>query len=208
MSDDGLLIKYVSEIIQYISILLAIFLYKKYKHYSFYKFFIVYLLNIIVFNLLATFVFIKNNFELYNVYTFFEFNFFVLIYYHLIDDKNKLKLIKILALIFNGIYFISFYFTFLKMYTVSIEGVFNSALIIIYFVELLNSKKILNYKKILPFWISVGFLLFYLTSVPFFTLLYSNLFDSRVMFPIIYYLIIVFHLCLIYGLVACKKMKV
>lgn len=208
MSDDGLFVKNFSVYIQYISLIISFILYKKYKHYNFYKFFIIYLLNIIVFNLLATFIFIKNNFELFNVYTFFEFNFFALIYYHLVEDKNKLKLIKILALIFNGIYFISFYFTFLKMYTVSIEGVFNSALIIIYFVELLNSKKILNYKKILPFWISVGFLLFYLTSVPFFTLLYSNLFDSRVMFPIIYYLIIVFHLCLIYGLIACKKMKV
>jgi hypothetical protein len=207
MSDDGLFIKNISTYIQFITLILAIVLYKKYKHYTFYKFFITYLINIAFFEFLANVVFIKNNFVFFNIYTFFEFNFFALIYYHLIEDKNKIKLIKLLVLIFNIIYFTSYYFTLIQMYTVSIEGVFNSALIIIYFIELLNSKKILNYKKLLPFWLSVGFLLFYLTSVPFFTLLYSNLFDSRVMFPILYYLIIVFHLSLIYGLVACKKTK-
>tara|TARA_B110000971_G_C19888110_1_gene443977 strand:- start:219 stop:584 length:366 start_codon:yes stop_codon:yes gene_type:complete len=76
----------------------------------------------------------------------------------------------------------------------SIEGFFNSVLIILYFTELLNLKKFLKHKKILTFWVSVGFLLFYLPSVPFFTLLLLNMFDTREMFPIIYYLTIIFHL--------------
>ena len=105
-------------------------------------------------------------------------------------------------------YVASFYLKTLKMYTVSIEGFFNSVLIILYFAELLDSEKILNYKKILIFWVSVGFLLFYLTSVPFFTLLLLNMFDTRAMFPIIYYLTVILHLFLIYGLLACRKKKI
>ena len=147
----------------------------------------------------------EGNFDLYNYYTFFEFNFIVLIYYSLIENKKNLIWIKLLAVSFNLIYFISFYLSFLNLYTVQIEGFFNSLLIIIYFIELLNSEMVLNYKKIFPFWMSVGFLLFYLTSIPFFTLLYSKIFDNRLMFVLLYSIIIVLHLIFIYGLVTCKK---
>lgn len=208
MTDDGLFIKELAFYIQYLTFILSLIFCKEYKDYSFYKFFVMYLLTIVLFNLLATFIFPLDNFELFNIYTFFEFNIFVLIFYNLLEQKKKIRLLKILAIIFNIMYVSSFYLETLKMYTVSIEGFFNSVLIILYFAELLNSEKILNYKKILTFWVSVGFLLFYLTSVPFFTLLLLNMFDTRAMFPIIYYLTLVLHLFLIYGLIACRKKKI
>jgi hypothetical protein len=201
---DDFLINFYG-ILQYISLIVAILFYKKYKNYTFYNFFVLYLVNIIVFDILAKTIFEKDNFSLFNYYTFFEFNFFALIYYALIKEKSTLTFIKILVIIFNAIYFISFIYDDLTKYTVLIEGIFNSIFIILYFKELLNSDSILNYKKLLPFWISVGFLLFYLTSIPFFTLLYSGFFNSRTMFPILYSLIIVFNLCFIYGLITCKK---
>ena len=112
---------------------------------------------------------------------------------------------KALVIVFNAIYFISFYFDFYILYTIPLEGVINSVFVILFFIELLNSERILNYKKLLSFWISVGFLIFYLTTVPFWSLYYSSIFDSRAMFPIIYYLATVFQLIFIYGLVTCKK---
>jgi hypothetical protein len=208
LSDDGLFIKEFSVYIQYVTFLLALIFYNKYKDYRFYNFFAIYMFNIILLDVLASIWFQVNNYELFNIYTFFEFNFFVLIYYHLLEQRKNLKFVKILAIVFNLIYIISFYFGRLKLYTVPLEGVFNSVLVIIYFAELLHSEKILNYKKMLPFWISVGFLLFYLTSVPFFTLLSLNMFDTRAMFPIIYYLTALLHLFLIYGLIACRKRKI
>ena len=204
MGDDDLWIKFFSIYIQFLSLLVSIILYKKYKNYSFYKYFVLYLCNISIFHVLSnTLTLPKGNIELYNIYTFFEFNLFVFIYYNLI--KVKRKFVKVLAVIFNVIYLISFYFVFLKVYTVPIEGAFNSLLIILYFIELLNSDKVMNQKKLLAFWISVGFLIFYVTSVPFFTLLYAGDINTRGLFQIIYYLIVVFHLCLIYGLVTCYK---
>jgi hypothetical protein len=192
------------------SLILAVFFYKKYKYYSFYKFFTIYITNIILFKAIDYFIGdgtsgVESNYDLYNIYTFFEFNFFALIYYSLIKNILRLRLVIGLILLFNCIYFLSFYFTTLSAFTVQIEGLFNSILIIVYFIELLNSNDILNYKKLFPFWMSVGFLVFYLTSIPFFTLLYLNLFDTRSMFNLLYALIILFHSCFIYGLISCKK---
>jgi hypothetical protein len=196
LSDEGLFIKELATYIQYLTFLASLIFYPVNKHLRFYKFFIFYLFNLVFLDVLATYVF-----------TFFEFNIFVSIYYNLIKKKKNLNLVKILAIIFNVIYFISFYIETLKLCTVPLEGVFNSGIIILYFTEFLNSEKILNYKKMLSFWLSVGFLLFYLASVPFFTLLFSNMFNTRAMSPIIYYLTTLLHLCLFYGLIICRKVK-
>ncbi len=194
--------------LEFTSLIVAILFYKNYKNYSFYKYFLLYLINIVIIGIIARHFFVnKSSFELFNIYTFFEFNLVVIIYLNLIQDIKTKNLIKKLALIFNFLYFISFYFTELKEYTVPIEGVFNSVFIILFFKELLNSEKVLNYKKLLTFWISVSFLLFYLTSIPFFTLLYFKFFNTKSMHYILYSLIIVFHLCFIYGLITCRKTK-
>jgi hypothetical protein len=196
------------------SLIFAVFYYSKYKGYGFYKYFLYYLLSIVVFSFISRpeinrdwIEIFNNGVKVLNVFTFFEFNLIVLIYYHLIKNKNTLKLIKIIAIIFNIIYFISFFLLELQNYTVILEGIFNSFFIILFFKELLNSDSVLNYKKLLPFWISVGMLLFYLTSIPFFTVLYVRVLSNRIMFPILFSLIILLHSCFIFGLVSCKKMK-
>lgn len=191
---------------EYASLLISILFYKKYKSYSFYKFFVLYLINLVLFEVMAQIIDKTHIKELFNIYTFLEFNLFVFIYYHLINEKGSLKLLKILALAFNIIYFISFFFNELSKITVPLEAIVNSVFIILYFRELLKSEKVLSYKKLLPFWISVGFLIFYLTTIPFFTLYYFELFNLT-SFPIFHFLIIVFHLCLIFGLIICRKTK-
>jgi hypothetical protein len=190
---------------EYASLIIALVYYSKYKGYSFYKFFVVYLINIVLFSLIAQIFFKENNHDLFNIYTFIEFNLMVLIYYHLINYKIHLKFIKILAITFNTIYFSSFFFLELINATVIIESVVNSIFIILFFKELLNSEKILNYKKLLPFWVSVGFLIYYLTSVPYFLFAYFYSNTIKIDFPLLKSLIIVFHLCFIFGLITCKK---
>lgn len=205
MSDDGMLIKELGKFLPYLTLLICLVLYKNYKIYSFYKYFVLYIVVIIIFDQLANFFFVINNITLFNVYTFFEFNLYVLIYYHLIKNKTRLTVLKTLMISFNVVYFISFYFDFYVLYTIPLEGIINSIIVIIFFIDLLNSDGILNYKKLLSFWISVGFLIFYLTSVPFWSLYYSSIFETRSMFPIIYYLATIFQLIFIYGLITCKK---
>ena len=147
-SDDGLFIKLIARLLPYLTLLLCFVLYKNYKSYSYYKYFVLYLLVIIIFDLLAQFIFMRDNITLYNVYTFFEFNLFALIFYHLIREKTRLIVLKILMIAFNIVYFFSFYFDFYILYTIPLEGVFNSIIVILFFVELLNSDDILNYKNL------------------------------------------------------------
>lgn len=204
-SDDGSLIVTIMTWLPYLTLLVALFLFNKYKKYSFYKYFILHILIIIIFDLIDKCFFTNDNHILFNVYTFFEFNSIALIYYHLIEDKTRLKILKMLVIFFNLIYFLSFYFDFYTMYTVPFEGVVNSIIVILFFLELLNSDRILNYRRLLSFWISVAFLVFYLTTVPFWSLFYTSLFATREMFPILYYLVILFELIFIYGLIICRK---
>ena len=204
-SDDDLSIRVIMRWLPYFTLLLSLFFYKKYKNYTFYKYFILHIFIIVIFDVINEVFFRLNNHVLFDVYTFFEFNSFALIYYHLLKDKTRTKILKILVLVFNLIYFLFYYFDFYTMYTVPIEGVVNSIIVILFFIELLNSNRILNYKKLLSFWISVAFLVFYLTTVPFWSLFYSSIFATREMFPISYYLSTVFQIIFIYGLITCKK---
>jgi hypothetical protein len=205
IGDDGLLIKIIQGWLPYLTLLLSLFFYKRYKSFSFFKYFISYILIIVIVDVINSVFFTVNNLILFDIYTFFEFNSFALIYYHLLKDKTRLNILKALVLVFNLIYFIFYYFDFYTMYTVPIEGVVNSIIVILFFIELLNSENILNYKKLLSFWLSVAFLVFYLTTVPFWSLFYSSIFATRAFFSILYYLVVVFHLIFIYGLITCKK---
>ena len=205
VSDDGLFIKQLGVWLPYLTLLLSLFLYKRYKIYPFYKYFILYILIIVIVDVINSVFFTVNNLILFDIYTFFEFNSFALIYYHLLKNKTRIKILKVLVLAFNLIYFLFYYFDFYTLYTVPIEGVVNSIIVILFFIELLNSDRILNYKKLLSFWLSVAFLIFYLTTVPFWSLYYSNILATRDMFPIIYYLVVIFELIFIYGLIACRK---
>lgn len=207
LPDDGMFIKEFGVILHYITLFIAVFYYSKYKEYSFYKYFLFYFLVIVIVDLLNNYFYTEGyNINLYNIYTFFEFNAIVLIYYHLIQQKTRLIIVKALAIAFNLVYILSFIFDYYILYTIPLEGVVNSIFVILYLVELLNSDGILNYKKMFPFWMSVSFLIFYLTSVPFWSLYYSSIFNTRAMFPIIYYLATSYQLIFIYGLITCKKM--
>lgn len=207
MSDDGLLIMHIAAKIPILTLVLSLIFYNRYKVYPFFKYFILYNIIIIIVDIMVSTIFIYDNITLYNVYTFFEFNSIVLVYYHLIKQKTRLKIFKFLAILFNLIYIISFSLDFYVLYTIPLEGVVNSIFVVLFFIELLNSERILNYKKLFSFWMSVGFLVFYLTSVPFWSLYYSSIFNTRDMFPIIYYLATIYQLIFIYALIACKKME-
>ena len=116
VSDDGLFIKDFGISLQYLTLLLSIIFYSNYKRYTFYRYFILYILIIAIFDILSQTVFVLNNITLFNVYTFFEFNSFALIYYHLIKEKIRLKILKILVICFNVVYFFSFCFDFYILY--------------------------------------------------------------------------------------------
>ncbi|APG66146.1 hypothetical protein LPB136_12535 [Tenacibaculum todarodis] len=83
------------------------------------------------------------------------------------------------------------------------ESITISSYSILYLRELLISDKIINYKKLLPFWVSISFLIFYLPAVPFLAALkYMN---DRGSFPVLHVLIILMNLFIIFGLLYSDK---
>lgn len=197
----------IALISQYLVLIIALATYKRYRS-KYMLFLCCFLLSVVIAETLGTIELLtamKSDSRLiYQIYTFFEFNFIALMYGHLIKSKNKLRFVKNLVIIFNILYFASFFLTQeMRMYVTPIESLFIATILITYFIELLQSNKILNYKKLLPFWISVGFLVFYLPSIPFFTMI--NEMSDRSLVFIIAWLVVLMNLFIIFGLLCSKK---
>lgn len=143
------------------------------------------------------------SFDVYHIYTFLEFNLVTLMYLSLIKESKSLHLIKFLNVIFNVVYIASFIYKPLQSYTIIILSLIVSVFFIAYLRELLNSTKILNYKDHLPFWVTAGFMIYYLSSIPI-QFIRESL-PNRELFLVQMIIIYVMHSCFIYGFLWGKK---
>lgn len=192
-------------IVELVTVILAILFFKKYQS-KVYMYFLSYVLLVFIVEFIG-FILKKMdiyNYWMYHIYSFFEFNLIAVIYYHLTKDRGSHRSIQYLILGFNAIYFYSFINIELQKYIVVLGSVIVSVFLILYLKELLNSDKIINFKKDFSFWITVGFLLYYLTTIPFQTVYLSGL-KSRELFYIQIIITIITHSCFIYGLLWSKK---
>ncbi|MCK8522518.1 hypothetical protein M0D21_13115 [Aquimarina sp. D1M17] len=73
----------------------------------------------------------------------------------------------------------------------------------IYFVEILNTEKVLYVKKNLLFWISVGLLLYYIGNIPFRILrnYYEYLTDATILVLLNIILAVIMNICFIIGFI-------
>lgn len=155
-------------LIQFLAALTAIFFWKNYKNTILWIF-----IPFLVYSFLNELSVLIINFELgiktrpfYNVFT--MLSFFVYLYFF--DRLLKLKSIKyIVILIFAlAVIYDIIVFDFTKLYKASLFTVSFMILIfsVTYFVKLLKSDEVINYKKIPEFWIILGLLLFYMAFTP------------------------------------------
>lgn len=146
-----------------------------------------------------------NPFYIYFVFTGVVFVLITLMYYGVIFFRKKLIILKTLSFFLIAVWIVTFFYPVIFPNLI-IFGSFNTSLFsFLYLRQLLLSNEIMNYKKLLPFWVSVGFLIFYLPSIPFFTLL--DYMKNRGLFFILHLLIILMNLFIIYGLLCSKKEK-
>lgn len=136
-------------------------------------------------------------------YTGFLFNLICFFYTRLIDNKLSLSLMTVQTILFTLFWLYVFNKPDLFHYVIILGSFNTSVFIFLYLRQLLLSNEIMNYKKLLPFWVSVGFFIFYLPSIPFFTLL--DYMKNRGLFFILHLLIILMNLFIIYGLLCSKK---
>ena len=106
---------------------------------------------------------------LYILYIFFEFNLVFLMYYNILKDAKTKKFINVLVGVFNIAYFFLIIYKGKNSFatTSTLESVITSIFLIAFLRELLNSDKILNFKKYLPFWVTTGFMIYFMSSIPF-----------------------------------------
>ncbi len=199
-----MLLKDIIIYFEFATVLVALFSYQKHKQLYF-KCFVAYVLVLFGFEYLIVNFFEKDNQDIYNIYTFFEFNLVSIIYYNLNKEKLSRLIISYLIGVFNVVYFLSFYFLLLQKYTVTIGALTVSVFMILYLKELLNSNKIIDYKRDLSFWITVGMLFYYLCTIPFLALVYFIGLKDLLLFYIINIITIITHLCFIFGLLWSRK---
>ncbi len=143
-----------------------------------FKWFAFYLLYIFIADLFGEFM---NIMQIHNQWFYaclvipVEFAFFFWLFYKASMTKTE----KRLPIIFLGIYSMSLIFDFLYFakhlfpfysFSYSIGNLLLLILIISFFIQLTNSDLILTYRNNMMFWISIGLLIFYLGSLPYYGL--------------------------------------
>ncbi|UJH91235.1 hypothetical protein LZ575_22060 [Antarcticibacterium sp. 1MA-6-2] len=124
----------------------------------------------------------ERNYWWYNLYHFLK---FAALFYYFVSQLSsavKRKIFRIVAVIYLlcSILYLSFSGEFFYQYSTfdSIVGTFFIiTLILFYLYELLKSEQILNFYKSLPFYISIGILVWHVTVTP--LLIYSMYFTQR-----------------------------
>lgn len=197
-------IRYFDLLLQILTTIISVYFFLKYKTKFMFFLALLLMLSVITESIGAYFIVKeKDSYIYYYIYSFLQFNTISLIYYDLIDKALWKKVIVVLSFVFSVFWIVVFFHSSLFFYLI-ILGAFNTSLYIFFYLrELLLSDKILNYKKMLSFWVSVGFLVFYLPSIPFFTL--WKYMKGRDLFFILKTLIILMNLFIIYGLLCSKK---
>lgn len=188
------------------SLLTALFYFKKYKS-KFYIFFILYLFFAIIADVVGGYYSGTNNYWVFDIYTFFEFGSLFGIYYFLIENKKTRIIMSLISIVFYSILFIGIKYSILLRNAPVYMPFFIVSFIFLYLKQLLNSNQITNYKKILPFWLSVALLIFYLGGLPFFTLLYIGNLYGRILFSIVFFILLIMHIIFILSLIWSKPIQ-
>lgn len=191
-------------ITELLSLVVLIILYKKYPYN--YMFFLFLILFSTVTTEGLTILFIHydlGGFNFHFYYSFVLFNSIYFFYQKIINSKESLILMTVLTCLFSVIWMSSFVLNVSFNYLIIIGSINTSIYVFLYLRELLLSDRIINYKKVLPFWISVSFLVFYTSSIPFF--LIQKQMNNRSFYFILNCLGVMMYTGIIYGLIWSSK---
>lgn len=156
---------------------------------------------------------VKYNSYIFNVLYFFVYPLLFLIYYKSLKTSNYRKTIVVFFILFLIISIINWAFiqnilTSWSKYPDVAGSLFLTICIIFYFIELLRSDKIIRFQRSIPFWISVGLLIYYTATIPFNVVADSLKFGDaaqRKMFLINYVLSIAMYLIFSFGFIWSKR---
>jgi len=160
----------------------------------------------------------QNNIWWYNLYSVVDFIFFTYYFTSFLKSKWMIYFFRILVAIFLG-YSVSIFFLTDELFLSSSSSVmiFGSLIVLLsvlsFYYELLRSDLILNLKRFLPIYISIGVLIFNLSVTPLtFFSEYFKLIDGNEMFVMLHMRIMLFanifmYLTFILGFILCSPRK-
>ncbi|WP_397362186.1 hypothetical protein [Olleya sp. R77988] len=211
-SDLGKSIKYI----EFITAVVASIYFYKYKH-TFLKYFLIILWYTTINGFLARYLhesfILRNNTILYNIYHLINFTFLLYLFKNTVEDIKQKQWISY----FMAFYIICFivnigfqdYLTQIQTIPFIVGAVFVIISISFYFLDILNSNKVLYVSKNLLFWISIGLLLYFVGKIP--TRIIRNYWEKidyyKSILIVEYILSIVMNICFIIGFICSKKDK-
>jgi len=198
---------------EYLSAIVAIVFFYKYKNTRL-RYFTLILVYIALNDLYGGYLRdsgFEYNYIIYNIYNVISFSFYFLLYRKHLKTKRYQKVVLLflltylLSFMING--FFQNYITQLQTIPYIIASIFLVISIIFYFIEILNSEKVLKVNKNLLFWISIGLFLFNIGIIPFRIIVnsFSNSTAINYLFLIKFILVIVMNLCFMIGFIWSNK---
>ena len=189
---------------EFVALLMTVKNYKKYSN-NYMSYLLALLLATVVTEGLSLYFLMSDviGFNVHYYYSLILFNCIYLTYSKLINSKKVLLFMVVLNVLFSLFWFSSLFVEVSINYILIFGSLNTSIYCFLYLRELLVSDKIINYKKVFPFWLTVSFIIFYMSSIPFFLILkYMN---DRSFYYILYILGIIMYSGIIYGLIWSSK---
>ncbi len=164
---------YLSEIIATIT---GFLVWNKIKN-SYWKWFPVFLLTISIIEIMTESMFRLSHNQVFNmnIHVYFgiplQFIFYLLLFYKYFQGKKESRwalmgvLIYVLLLIVDMVYVRQMNYWFLS-FSYTSGNIILLVLIILFFIKLVSSDELMNFKSLMMFWVCVGLLIFYLGSFP------------------------------------------
>jgi len=203
---------YTYVIIYGVSIFIGVLTYSKHAHKTELKVFLGFLIYSFLTELLGAYlgrVLIVSNSYVYNVWNIVAFFFYAYFVLSKLTERKKIIFVWLLIGVFFIVTFINivFYAGLIKYVLVNNSLLAKSLIVIMmifYFIELLKSDEIINFKKSLFFWICTGVFFYNLAFLPAFALVKYTSYVGVFKY-ITFSLNIIMHLCFITGFIISKK---
>ena len=208
----------IKDMTLYIEIITAIIgsiYFYKYKN-SYLKYFLVYLWYIVFNEIYGKYiadVMNDNNSFIYNIYMIINFIFLLSIYWNKLQKEIHKKLIIVFALCLLFVFIINPFKENYKIEITTLSFIVGASslifAVILYFIEILNSEKVLHITRELLFWISFGILIYNVGAIPCIVsrTYYYETFQNSFDFLNTLYLSLIFilNICYIIGFICSHK---
>lgn len=204
--------------LEVLTAIIATIFYNKYKNSSL-KFILIFLWYVVLnefFGLfLKEYTENKHNDVIYNIYGIISFVFFLTIYKRFVKKEKFKQYISYFIISCIVFYIVTIFFVDFTKNILTIPYIFSSITLIIsiifYFIEILNSERILLVSKDILFWISVGLFIFQIGIIPFMIIreFYIEFIQMQlnVILLLYYMLIYVLNICYITGFIWGQKLQ-